>query len=879
MRDRILSFATGHPKKVFALVALMTIALGIQIVRVKVDTDPQNMLPADQAERLFHNQAKQTFALHDMLAVGVVNEQHPDGVFNPDTLGRLHRLTRRVAELDGVIKRDLMAPSTVDKVTPDGAGTVRFEWLLAAAPKSRAEALAVRDAALRLPTLKGTLVSENGKALALYVPIKDKSQSHRISGQIRDLVRGQSGPERYFVTGLPVAEDTFGVEMFSQMAISAPLAALVIFIVMWWFFRSVPLIAAPMLLAMATVISTMGALIAAGFTVHIMSSMIPIFLMPIAVVNSVHILSELSDQYCAGADRRQLIQRVMRKLFSPMLYTSLTTIAGFGSLALAPIPPVRVFGAFVALGVAISFALSVLFIPAYVVSLSDRTLRRMPGSDKQTPDCEVKDGRLLSRLLPRLGRWTVARSRLVVAATLLLSGLSVWGITRININDNPVRWFKASHELRVADRVLNKHFAGTYPAYLVLTREDKAPMAALTRDVDAALKRLRGAAAAKVSVRYSAISATIKEQDFSQRVTALIDKVDSELEQADEAQEPAWEAVMAALERAQIEHKYFQQPTALRFIAGLQAELARSDVVGKSNSIADIVKTLYRDLHDGQQRSYVLPKTSAAVAQSLLAYQSSHRPHDLWHFVTPDMRSASIWVQLSSGDNQSMTRVVARMDRYLADHPPPAGVKVRWAGMTYLNVVWQREMVAGMLYSLLGSFAIVLVMMMVLFRSPLFGLLSMIPLSVTIAFIYGLIGLVGKDYDMPVAVLSAMTLGLSVDFAIHFLQRSRNIHQATGSWSQTLTAMFYGPGRAISRNAVVIAIGFLPLLTSPLVPYNTVGFFMAAIMAVSSAVTLLLLPALLSMLRRRLPALRRRQPGQGDDQQAQDQQLMTKEPA
>jgi hypothetical protein len=57
--------------------------------------------------------------------------------------------------------------------------------------------------------------------------------------------------------------------------------------------------------------------------------------------------------------------------------------------------------------------------------------------------------------------------------------------------------------------------------------------------------------------------------------------------------------------------------------------------------------------------------------------------------------------------------------------------------------------------------------------------------------------------------------------------------------------MFGEPARAISRNVLVIAIGFLPLLAAPLVPYKTVGIFLCAIMGLSGAVTLLALPALL----------------------------------
>jgi hypothetical protein len=59
--------------------------------------------------------------------------------------------------------------------------------------------------------------------------------------------------------------------------------------------------------------------------------------------------------------------------------------------------------------------------------------------------------------------------------------------------------------------------------------------------------------------------------------------------------------------------------------------------------------------------------------------------------------------------------------------------------------------------------------------------------------------------------------------------------------------MFGGPARAISRNVLVIAIGFLPLLLAPLVPYKTVGLFLCAIMALSGIVTLTALPAMITL--------------------------------
>lgn len=152
----------------------------------------------------------------------------------------------------------------------------------------------------------------------------------------------------------------------------------------------------------------------------------------------------------------------------------------------------------------------------------------------------------------------------------------------------------------------------------------------------------------------------------------------------------------------------------------------------------------------------------------------------------------------------------------------------------------------------MGSFIMVFVMMAILFRSPLWGLLCMVPLSVTIVVIYGIIGLIGKDYDMPVAVLSALTLGMAVDFAIHFLERARTVQAQTGSWQAAVPIMFGEPARAITRNVLVIAIGFLPLLAAPLIPYKTVGVLLFAIMSLSGSVTLIVLTALVTVTQKKL---------------------------
>ncbi len=846
MKRKILDFPIHHARLVFVGLAVLTIGLGSAIPSIKIDTDPETMLSADDPARVFHNETKEEFALHDLIVVGVVNDAEPEGVFNPESLGRIHELNERLKSIDGVIARDVLGPSTMDNIEQAGPGTIRFEWLMQQAPETPEEALAIKEAALRLPMLRGTVVSEDGDSVALYVPIESKDQSHRISEDIEAIIAGfGDNTDEFYITGLPVAEDTFGVEMFKQMAVSAPLAALVILLLMWWFFRSFALVLSPMIVAMSTVTITMGALIASGFTVHIMSSMIPIFLMPIAVVDSVHLLSEFVDIYPKTGDRKVAIKEVVGHLFAPMLYTSLTSAAGFLSLTLTPIPPVRVFGVFVAMGIGVAFVLTILFVPAYIAGLPEKRLAALLSAKR-----DASEGGLLGRVVEAVGAKSLRFAKPILVVTVAAIAISGYGITQININDNPVRWFKPSHKIRVADRVLNQELAGTYTAFLIMKQDTDAT----AEIVAAGDKALEGASDA-MRTRWDVIKAdaeTASKEEVTNVSDSLIETTSDLVFDTSGEESEQWQAVQTALEEAQTASKTFQNPEHLAYIERLQEAADALPLVGKTSSIADVVKTVYRELISGKDEDFRIPGSTEGVAQTLLQFQSSHRPNDLWHLVSPDYRESAIWVQLRSGDNQDMMSVKTDLDAFLAADPPPEGLHAQWAGLTFLNTVWQEEMVGGMLESLMGAFVIVFLMMVILFRSPVYGALAMVPLTITIVFTYGLIGLVGKDYDMPVAVLSSLTLGLSVDFAIHFLERARAIQRETGDWRETMSLMFQEPGRAIMRNAIVIAIGFLPLLAAPLVPYNTVGFLMAAIMAVSSVVTVVLLPSIMMQIQDRL---------------------------
>lgn len=840
-----------------------------------VDTDPENMLPGDEPVRVFHRQMKKEFALYDMLVVGVVNDRGPDYIFNPGTLADVNALVDEAKKLHGevigaktpeagVVNMDIISPSTVETIEQAGLGSISFDWLMKDTPQTPDEARAVREKAMRLPFMKGTLLSEDGKALAIYIPLTDKHLSYVVAEKLREKIATFTHGDTYHITGLPIAEDTFGVEMFKQMALSAPLAMLIIFILLFLFFRKFALIIAPLIVAMVSCVVTMALLVATGNTVHIMSSMIPIFIMPIAVLDSIHILSEFYDRYQESKDRATAIEQVMDSLFTPMLYTSLTTAVGFLSLGLTPIPPVQVFGIFIAVGVMVAWIWTITFVPASVMFISTRALENFGLTDHHA---EEDDHALLTRVLRSTGRGTYRFAKPILLVVVLLVAGAVYGINRITINDNPVKWFEPSHPIREADRVLNSHFGGTYMAYLSFAATDEeSPRVAC----DALLAAAKERQAALATDGYEGVDAIFSEllthaqtlvgaKDRKAFFDALTAFADAKRQEAQGNAYDVWNEAGLFVSKMYQANQVFKDPAVLTWMQGLQTYLLgiKNDraeaLVGKSNSLADLVSTVYRELMEGNPEFLRIPDTRDAVANTLMQYENSRRPQDLAHFVRTDTyRLTSMWVQLKSGDNRDMQAVVKDVESYITQNPPPLALRHEWFGLTYINVIWQNKMVYGMLVSFLGSFFAVWFMMIILFRSALWGLLSMIPLLVTIGCIYGIIGLIGKDYDMPVAVLSALSLGMAVDYAIHFLSRSRTLYPQYGSWERASGPMFGEPARAITRNVIVIGVGFLPLLAAPLVPYQTVGVFIAAILLAAGVATLFILPSMIRLLEKQL---------------------------
>lgn len=298
-----------------------------------------------------------------------------------------------------------------------------------------------------------------------------------------------------------------------------------------------------------------------------------------------------------------------------------------------------------------------------------------------------------------------------------------------------------------------------------------------------------------------------------------------------------------------------KSPEALRAIEGLQRHLEALPVVGRTFSVVDYVKRMHRVLHDDDPAYEAIPESQETVGQYLFLFGMSARPSDLDNVADYPFRHANVWVQLKTWDAAAMRSVVRAVEEFDAASAAPLAFKP--AGPAYFNLVWNDEVLWDMVKGFLVSLVAVLVILAFNFRSVKWAIVGYTPLLFTVLLIYGVIGFTGKSFDMPISVLSCLSLGMAVDFAIHFISRFRERLEASRpgappdppAVAEALLWTAARPGKGILRNAILFASAFSVMVLAPLTPYVTVGAFIVAMMGLSAVMTVLYLPALIFMLR------------------------------
>ena len=151
--ERLTWIAMDWPRATLAVIVLLTAAFGAQFAKIHIDTDPENMLRAEQPDRVLYNRAKRDFGIHDMIVMGITDER---GVFRTDTLASVERIVKGILGIHGVITDDVISLTPTNDVKPK-AGLLEVRRVMESAPADEASAQAIRAAIAANPLLANKL--------------------------------------------------------------------------------------------------------------------------------------------------------------------------------------------------------------------------------------------------------------------------------------------------------------------------------------------------------------------------------------------------------------------------------------------------------------------------------------------------------------------------------------------------------------------------------------------------------------------------------------------------------------------------------------------------------------------------------------------------
>jgi len=294
-----------------------------------------------------------------------------------------------------------------------------------------------------------------------------------------------------------------------------------------------------------------------------------------------------------------------------------------------------------------------------------------------------------------------------------------------------------------------------------------------------------------------------------------------------------------------------KNPAALRAMEAVQQHLQeKSQLVGKTQSLADFMKKMNKAMHADDPKEDRLPDTRALNAQYLLFYSMSGDPGDFDTYVDYDYKAAVIWAYLKTDSTSYIEEIIADLRPFVAAQFPP-GYNISIGGGMAQGAALNEVMVKGKLLNIGMIAASIYLISSLVLRSALAGLLVLIPLSLAVLANFGVMGLTGIRLDIGTAAVSAMAVGVGADYAIYLIYRLREEVQKHGVCDKALRVALATAGKAVIYVALAVGLGYSILMFTGFGMHIRLGFLVAVAMAVSCLSAIALLPAVLCIVRPR----------------------------
>ncbi|MCP4006292.1 MAG: MMPL family transporter [bacterium] len=239
-----------------------------------------------------------------------------------------------------------------------------------------------------------------------------------------------------------------------------------------------------------------------------------------------------------------------------------------------------------------------------------------------------------------------------------------------------------------------------------------------------------------------------------------------------------------------------------------------------------------------------LPPERIAEIARLLANVS--RRTDLDQVLSSNGSSARVRLFVRDASYERAEELRDYLERSLPAQLAGSGVSVHFSGDLPVASAVVDEIVWNMVRSVAWTALGVAVLLLLFFRSLRLALIAFVPLGIGLPALLGCMGHAGMPLGIATSMFAAVTIGVAVDFAIHFAHGYRLERARTPNHPEALGATLASVGRAIRWNALVLALGLAVLAFSSLKPDRSLGLLLCGSMVTCYAATLLFLPQLLS---------------------------------
>jgi hypothetical protein len=293
-----------------------------------------------------------------------------------------------------------------------------------------------------------------------------------------------------------------------------------------------------------------------------------------------------------------------------------------------------------------------------------------------------------------------------------------------------------------------------------------------------------------------------------------------------------------------------KDPKVLQGISDLQAFFERQPNVGKTQSIADLIKRMNQAMHGDDPSYYVIPESRELIAQYLFMYSLSGDPQDFDSFVDHDYRRAAVWTYFKD-DSTTYADAVAKKAEAVVAASFPAGVTVSMGGTLPDAVALNEVIVNDKFRNMVQMALVVFVLGSIVFRSLAGGLFVVTPLVAVALANFGVMGWLNTPLDISAMISAALAIGIGADYEIYLLYRFREELARSGDILAATRDSLLTSGKAVLFVAISIMGGYAVLQFSDFAFFNQISNMVMATMAVSAFFALFFLRALMMMFKPR----------------------------